>query len=107
MVEIIECKDMMGQSKNDFLNKGVAIKKKSSGGGGGLGGMLAKAAIGAAVGGSWGGDYDSLPRAKMWIEFESVAELIRVAELFGVKAINKRGKDYVFADQGTIYYAQE
>ncbi|NHI93271.1 MAG: hypothetical protein EAX96_12305 [Candidatus Lokiarchaeota archaeon] len=108
MVEIIECKDMMGQSKNDFLNKGVAIKKKSSGGGGGgLGGMIAKAAIGAATGGSWGGDYDSLPRAKMWIEFESVAELIRVAELFGVKAINKRGKDYVFAQEGSIYYAKE
>ncbi|MHA1784059.1 MAG: hypothetical protein ACTSVY_06265 [Candidatus Helarchaeota archaeon] len=109
MVEIIECKDMMGQSKNDFLNKGVAIKRrsKSNSGGFGLGGMIAKAAVGSAVGGGWGGDFDSLPRAKMWIEFETPAELIRVAEILGVKAINKRGKDYVFALEGTIYYAKE
>ena len=103
MVEIIECKDMMGQSKNDFLNKGVAIKKKQSGGGGG-GFGLAKMAMGAA---GVGGDYDHLPRAKMWIEFEDVAELMRVAEMLGVKIINKRKKDYVFADAGTIYYAKE
>ena len=77
MVEIIECKDMMGQSKNDFLNKGVAVAD------------------------------DSVPRAMMWIEFDSPAELKRVAELLGVKAINKRKKDYVFALAGSIYYAKE
>ncbi|MHA1784060.1 MAG: hypothetical protein ACTSVY_06270 [Candidatus Helarchaeota archaeon] len=77
MVEIIECKDMMGQSKNDFLNKGVAVAD------------------------------DHVPRAMMWIQFESPAELKRVAELLGVKAINKRKKDYVFALAGTIYYAKE
>jgi len=103
MVEVIECKDMMGQSKNDFLNKGVAIKRRQQSGGGGFGG-LAKMAMG---GGGIGGDYDNLPRAKMWIEFEDVAELIRVAEMLGVKIINKRKKDYVFADHGTIYYAKE
>ncbi|MBD3185371.1 hypothetical protein GF325_00975 [Candidatus Bathyarchaeota archaeon] len=107
MVEVIECADIMGQSKNDFLNKGIAVKKKgSSGGGGGLIGFAVKAAAGAA-GVGWGSGYDSLPRAKMWIEFESPAELMRVAELLGVKAINKRGKDYVFAKKGTIYYAHE
>ena len=59
--------------------------------------------------GTWGlsGDYDNLPRAKMWIEFEDVAELMRVAEMLGVKIINKRKRDYVFADAGTIYYAKE
>ena len=103
MVEVIECADMMGQSKNDFLNKGVAIKK--SGGGGGGGGLIGMA-VGAA-GGGWGGQYDSLPRAKMWIEFGSPAELMRVADLLGVKAINKRGNDYVFAQEGTIYYARD
>jgi len=106
MVEIIECKDLMGQSKNDFLNKGIAVKKKSSGGGGGFGG-LAKMALKAGGAGGLSGDYDSLPRAKIWIEFEDVAELIRVAEIFGVKIINKRKKDYVFADAGSIYYAKE
>ncbi|MHA1682871.1 MAG: hypothetical protein ACTSUE_18175 [Promethearchaeota archaeon] len=107
MVEIIECADLMGQSKNDFLNKGVAIKKRSSGGGGLVGG-LAKVAISAAKTGAigWGGDYDSLPRAKMWIQFADPTELMRVAELLGVKAINKRKSDYVFASEGTIYYAK-
>ena len=77
MVEIIECKDMMGQSKNDFLNKGVAVAD------------------------------DNVPRAMMWIQFDSPAELKRVAELLGVRAINKRKKDYVFALAGSIYYAKE
>ena len=77
MVEIIECKDMMGQSKNDFLNKGVRVAD------------------------------DNVPRAMMWIQFENVAELQRVAELKGVKVINKRKKDYVFSLAGTIYYAKE
>ncbi|MHA1889788.1 MAG: hypothetical protein ACTSYS_02260 [Promethearchaeota archaeon] len=77
MVEIIECKDMMGQSKNDFLHKGVAV--------------------GA----------DHVPRAMMWIEFPDVSALKRVADLLGVKAINKRKNDYVFALAGTIYYAKE
>ncbi len=107
MVEIIECKDMMGQSKNDFLNKGIAIKRKSSGGGGGGIGGLVKMGVNVAGGGGLTGDYDNLPRAKMWIEFEDVAELIRVAEILGVKFINKRKQDYVFADAGTIYYAKE
>ncbi|MFX0135392.1 MAG: hypothetical protein ACFFDN_17240 [Candidatus Hodarchaeota archaeon] len=77
MVDIIECKDMMGHSKNDFLNKGIEVAD------------------------------DRIPRAMMWIEFESPAELKRVAELLGVKAINKRKKDYCFALAGTIYYANE
>ena len=77
MVEIIECKDMVGQSKNDFLNKGVEVAG------------------------------DHVPRAMMWIEFGSVSDLMRVAELLGVKAINKRKNDYVFAVAGTIYYAKE
>ena len=50
---------------------------------------------------------DSLPRGMMWIEFQSVTDLKRVAEMLGIKVINKRGNDYVFADQGTIYYCQE
>ncbi|MFX0135393.1 MAG: hypothetical protein ACFFDN_17245 [Candidatus Hodarchaeota archaeon] len=113
MVEVIECKDIMGHSKNDFLNKGVAVKRivPKGGGGtrGGFAGRLVKKAVGAAIGKgtTWGSEYDSLPRAKMWVEFESPAELIRVAELLGVKAINKRKKDYVFALEGTIYYAKE
>ena len=106
MVEIIECQDMMGQSKNDFLNKGIAIKKKGGSSGGLMGAIVSKA-ISAAAGGSWGSGYDSLPRAKMWIEFPNPTELMRVAEIFGIKAINKRGKDYVFAQEGTIYYAQD
>jgi len=77
MVDIIECKDMMGQSKNDFLNKGVRVAD------------------------------DSVPRAMMWIQFESVAELQRVADVLGVKVINKRKKDYVFALAGSIYYAKD
>ncbi|MFX1453158.1 MAG: hypothetical protein ACFFCM_20155 [Promethearchaeota archaeon] len=77
MVEIIEAKDMMGQSKNDFLNKGIQV------------------------------GIDSLPRAMMWIEFDSVNDLKRAAEMLGIKVINKRGNDYVFADHGTIYYCQE
>jgi len=86
MVEIIECKDMMGQSKNDFISKGVPIRYTD---------------------GQGNSNTDHLPRGKMWIEFESVAELIRVAEILGAKAINKRKKDYVFALEGTIYYAKE
>ncbi|MBD3185367.1 hypothetical protein GF325_00955 [Candidatus Bathyarchaeota archaeon] len=82
MVEIIECADMMGQSKNDFLRKGIPITDSD-------------------------GNQYSLPRAKMWVEFESPAALMRVAELLGVKAINKRGKDYVFALKGMIYYAKD
>ncbi len=77
MVEIIEAKDMMGQSKNDFLHKGIQV------------------------------GIDSLPRAMMWIEFDSLSDLKRTAEMLGIKVINKRGNDYVFADQGTIYYCQE
>jgi len=77
MVDIIECKDMMGQSKNDFLNKGVSVAD------------------------------DNVPRAMMWIQFESVAELQRVADVLGVKVINKRKKDYVFALAGSIYYAKD
>jgi len=77
MVDIIECKDMMGQSKNDFLNKGVRVAD------------------------------DNVPRAMMWIQFESVADLQRVAEILGVKVINKRKKDYVFALAGSIYYAKD
>ena len=50
---------------------------------------------------------DSLPRGMMWIQFFSVADLKRAAEMLGIKVINKRGNDYVFADQGTIYYCQE
>lgn len=108
MVEVIECADMMGQSKNDFLNKGVAIKRKGGGGGGG-GGLIGVAIslTASAAGASWGNQYDSLPRAKMWIEFGSPAELMRVADLLGVRAINKRGNDYVFALEGTIYYARD
>lgn len=86
MVEIIECKDMMGQSKNDFISKGVPIRYSDSQG---------------------NSSTDHLPRGKMWIEFESTTELIRVAEILGVKAINKRKKDYVFSLEGTIYYAKE
>lgn len=82
MVEIIECADMMGQSKSDFLRKGISITDND-------------------------GNVHSLPRAKIWIEFESPAGLMHVAELLGVKAINKRGKDYVFAKKGTIYYAKD
>ncbi|MHA1682870.1 MAG: hypothetical protein ACTSUE_18170 [Promethearchaeota archaeon] len=77
MVEIIECGDMLGQSKNDFLKKGVAVAG------------------------------DHVPRAMMWIQFATVQDLQRCAELLGVKAINKRKKDYVFALAGTIYYAKE
>ena len=77
MVDIIECKDMMGQSKNDFLNKGVRVAD------------------------------DNVPRAMMWVEFESVADLQRVADILGVKVINKRKKDYVFALAGSIYYAKD
>lgn len=95
---------MMGQSKNDFLNKGIAVKKSGGSSSGGLVGLAVKAAKG---GGGWGAGYDSLPRAKMWIEFPNPTELMRVAEIFGVKAINKRGKDYVFAMEGTIFYAQD
>lgn len=76
MVEIIECQDIMGQSKNDFLNKGVAV-------------------AGSHV-----------PRAMMWIQFKDVDTLKRVADLMGVKAINKRKNDYVFALAGTIFYVQ-
>lgn len=76
MVEIIECADIMGQSKNDFLKKGVQVAG------------------------------DRVPRAMMWIEFPNVEELRRVAELLGVRAINKRKNDYVFALAGTIYYAK-
>ena len=68
---------MVGQSKNDFLKKGVEVAG------------------------------DHVPRAMMWIEFGSVADLMRVAELLGVKAINKRKNDYVFAVAGTIYYTKE
>jgi len=68
---------MMGQSKNDFLNKGVAVAG------------------------------DHVPRAMMWIQLPDVAALKRVADLLGVKAINKRKNDYVFAMAGTIFYAQE
>ena len=77
MVDVIECSDMMGQSKNDFLNKGVQVAN------------------------------DRVPRAMMWIELPSVAELQRVADLLGVRAINKRKNDYVFALAGTIYYAKQ
>ena len=86
MVEIIECKDMMGQSKNDFINKGAPVRYSD---------------------GQGNSHTDHLPRGKMWIQFEDVAELIRVAEILGVKSINKRKKDYVFALEGTIYYAKE
>ncbi|MHA1793982.1 MAG: hypothetical protein ACTSVI_15175, partial [Promethearchaeota archaeon] len=99
--------DMMGQSKNDFLNKGIAIKTKGGGGGGGLIGAAVKIAAKSSGVGGWGTGYESLPRAKMWIQFETPAELIHVAELLGIKAVNKRGKDYVFALEGTIYYARE
>ena len=77
MVDIIPCADMMGQSKNDFLKKGVQVAN------------------------------DRAPRAMMWIEFPSVAELLRVAELLGVRAVNQRKNDYVFALAGTIYYAKD
>ena len=77
MVEIIEAKDMMGQSKNDFLNKGIQV------------------------------GIDNLPRAMMWIEFDSLNDLKRAAEMLGIQVINKRERDYVFADHGTIYYCQE
>ena len=49
----------------------------------------------------------NLPRAKMWIKFKSPTELVHVAELLGVKVVNKRKKDYVFAEAGTIYYAKD
>ncbi|MBD3185370.1 hypothetical protein GF325_00970 [Candidatus Bathyarchaeota archaeon] len=77
MVDIIECADIMGQSKRDFLKKGVAV-------------------AGSHV-----------PRAMMWIELPDVTALKRVADLLGVKAINKRKNDYVFALAGTIYYAKD
>ena len=86
MVEVIECKDMMGQSKNDFINKGVAVSYTD---------------------GQGNTNTDHLPRGKNWIEFEDVAELMRVAELLDVKIINKRKKDYVFSVAGTTYYAKE
>ena len=86
MVEIIECKDMMGQSKNDFINKGVAVTYRD---------------------GQGNTNTDHLPRGKIWAEFEDVAELIRVAELLNVKIINKRKKDYVFCVAGSTYYAKE
>ncbi len=86
MVEVIECKDMMGQSKNDFINKGVPIRYTDSQG---------------------NSNVEHLPRGKMWIEFEDVAELMRVAEILDIKIINKRKQDYVFSKEGTIYYAKE
>ena len=76
MVDVIECMDMMGQSKIDFLKKGIKIGNENA------------------------------PRAMMWVQFPSPAELIRVAELLGVNAISKRRNDYVFALAGTIYYAR-
>ncbi|MHA1377620.1 MAG: hypothetical protein ACTSRG_04455 [Candidatus Helarchaeota archaeon] len=67
----------VGYSKHDFLYKGIQVGT------------------------------DSLPRGMMWIQFYSLNDLKRVAEMLGIKVINKRGNDYVFADKGTIYYCQE
>ncbi|MHA1298194.1 MAG: hypothetical protein ACTSO9_01990 [Candidatus Helarchaeota archaeon] len=67
----------MGKSKNDFLHKGIQVGT------------------------------DNLPRGMMWIQFQSVSDLKRVAEMLGIKVINKRERDYVFADHGTIYYCEE
>lgn len=77
MVEIIDCKDMMGQSKSDFLSGGVRV------------------------------GIDHLPRGMLWIQFESAKDLKRAAELLGVNVISRRGSDYVFAIAGTIYYARD
>lgn len=95
MVEIIEAKDLMGQSKSDFLSKGVPMRYEE---------MVRNPKTGqmekniVTV---------YLPRAKMWIQLPSPTELVRIAELFGVEAITKRKKDYVFALEGTIYYAKD
>ncbi|MBD3185369.1 hypothetical protein GF325_00965 [Candidatus Bathyarchaeota archaeon] len=53
------------------------------------------------------GDFRNKTLANMWIRYGSVAELIRAAEAMGIDVIIKRGKDYVFALAGTIYYAKE
>ncbi len=94
MVEIIEAKDMMGQSKNDFMHKGVPVRYQTTTTDSKGNTIVQTHTV-------------SIPRAKMWIRFKSPTELLRVAELLGVKVVTKRKKDYVFADKGTIYYAKE
>ena len=93
MVEIIESRDMMGHSKSDFLHKGNPVTYQT----------YVTDSRGHRVVQT---HTKSIPRAKMWVRFKSPTELIRVAEMLGVKVVTKRKKDYVFADAGTIYYAK-
>jgi len=94
LVEIIEARDMMGHSKNDFLNKGYPAHYQ----------VTTSDAEGNIIVQT---HVKNLPRAKMWIKFKSPADLLHIAELLNIKVVTKRKKDYVFADEGTIYYAKD
>ncbi|MHA1377621.1 MAG: hypothetical protein ACTSRG_04460 [Candidatus Helarchaeota archaeon] len=84
----------MVNSKNDFLHKGNPVTYET----------ITTDSAGNTITQT---HTKNLPRAKMWIRFKSPTELLHVAELLDIKVVSKRKKDYVFAEEGTIYYAKD